>query len=70
MANKVSTETVSCREMTGINCDYVAGADGNTVATVGLHVDQVMSLLSQHMAQKHQEALDLEQRNSIRERFS
>jgi len=65
-----SDGTVSCREITGINCDYVAGADGNTAATAGFHVDQVMSLLGMHMAQKHQESLGLEERNAIRAQFS
>jgi hypothetical protein len=63
-------QTVSCSEITGLNCDYVAGADGNTVATVGHHVDQVMALLGMHMANTHQIGLGLEERTAIRARFA
>lgn len=62
-------QTVSCREITGLECDYVAAADGNP-ASVGYHVDQVMSLLGQHLGEKHRTGLDLDERNAIRARFS
>lgn len=62
--------TVSCNEITGLNCQYVAGADGNTNSTVGHHVDQVMALLSIHMGHAHQIGLGLEERNRIRDTFT
>lgn len=67
---EAAQQTVSCREITGIDCDFVAAADGNVVASVGYHVDQVMSLLGQHLGQAHQTGLDLAARNEIRARFA
>lgn len=63
-------QTVSCTEITGLACDYVAGADGNTNSTVGHHVDQVMALLGMHMANTHQIGLGVDDRNQIRAKFA
>lgn len=61
--------SISCREITGQDCDYVAQADGNSVSTVGYLVDQVITLLGQHMGQVHRSGLGSQERQEIRERF-
>jgi|GEM_PF-4309766 len=62
--------SVTCREYTGLECDFVAGPDESGVGARGHVSTQVITALSMHMATVHRSALSQQDRDDIRRKVS
>lgn len=67
-----SVQSVTCREATGLDCDYVAELDPSVdVAERGVAVDQLLAQLTTHVSRDHEdEAISPDQISKLRDRLT